>query len=161
MRSLRSLDIANTRIGGMLPSWIENLDRLVIIDVAHCRFHGPLTFNISRLRFLRDVVLSGNSFTGSLPQLLPPSLEVALFQDNSFSGSIPRYYSSRLRLLDISGNALVGRIPASIFGIPSLELFAASLNCLQSELPDSICLATNLRFLYLDGLDLGTKGYAD
>jgi hypothetical protein len=27
------------------------------------------------------------------------------------------------------------------------------------ELPNSICTATNLQNLYLDGLDLGTKGY--
>ena len=78
-------------------------------------------------------------------------------QQNAFSGTIPSDFTLRLRRLDISRNILSGSIPAEMFRIPYLDLFGASLNCLSKKLPDSICQATTLQRLYLDGLDAGER----
>jgi len=81
---------------------------------------------------------------------------VSIFlQDNYFSGKIPEFFSATLRYLDVGGNKLTGHIPASIFQLPALLLFGASRNCINEELPASICQATKLKALYLDGLGRG------
>ena len=64
--------------------------------------------------------LSGNSFTGQLPEL-PPSLREIRVQGNELQGSIPRGYGflRHLHTLKAEENRLTGNIPSGV--LPPVE----------------------------------------
>ena len=108
-------------------------------------------------QFLVELMLNDNSFSGTLPTDLMSSrhLTVLQVQRNILEGSIS--FTSDLKLLttvDISDNRFSGTLPASVFTLPSLEVFAATTNCFTGALPETICNATRLETLVLDGLQV-------
>ena len=108
-------------------------------------------------QFLFELMLNDNSFSGALPTNLTNSryLGVLQVQRNIFEGSIS--FTSDQKLLttvDISDNRFSGTLPASVFTLPSLEVFAATTNCFTGALPETICNATRLETLVLDGLQV-------
>jgi len=153
---LLGIDVSNTSLGGALPFWIGEWANIRTLRLSRCRFVSSLPLSITKLKFLTALDLAGNAFTGHLPIMRHfQELRDVYVQQNAFSGTIPTDFASSLMRLDVSRNELTGSIPAEIFLIRSLELFGASLNCLSEELPGSICGATGLTQVYLDGLGAG------
>jgi len=145
--------MSNTLLGGPLPAWIGELTSLNDIILSRCRLTSSIPSSISKLHRLEIFDIGDNALTGALPDMRHfPKISEVYYEKNFFSGLIPYNFSSSLRRLDLSRNMLAGSISPHLFRIPSLELFGVSLNCLSEELPESICQATRLQYLYLDGL---------
>lgn len=49
------------------------------------------------------------------------------------------------------GNQFTGALPTKLFGIESLDLFTASINCLHGTIPESVCDSPLLNEFALDG----------
>ena len=116
----------------------------------------PAFSNLTNLQYL---YLDDNSLSGAVPHSFSNlmSLQTLLLYNNrltSFSFDAPSRLSN-LMLIDVSNNWLVGSLSPSFFLLPNLQNFAASGNCLQGSLPSTICNATNLVTLSLDGLSSG------
>ncbi|KAM5588169.1 receptor-like protein 4 [Rosa sericea] len=81
---------------------------------------GFLRDDISKLRHLQSLNLSGNNIHGPIPTSLGaiPSLEVLDLSYNSFNGSIPETLGqlTSLRRLYLNSNSLSGRVPAALGG---------------------------------------------
>ncbi|KAK9267255.1 hypothetical protein L1049_009677 [Liquidambar formosana] len=81
---------------------------------------GFLPNDVSQLRHLQSINLSGNSIHGVIPSSLGTiaSLEILDLSYNFFNGSIPESLGqlTTLRRLDLNGNSLSGRVPAALAG---------------------------------------------
>ncbi|KAI3456239.1 hypothetical protein Pfo_012902 [Paulownia fortunei] len=81
---------------------------------------GFIPNDISQLRHLQSINLSGNSISGVIPSSLGTitSLEILDLSFNFFNGSIPESLGqlTSLRILDLNGNSLSGRVPAALGG---------------------------------------------
>ncbi|XAR66488.1 Non-specific serine/threonine protein kinase [Bertholletia excelsa] len=79
---------------------------------------GFLLNDISKLRHLQSINLSGNSIQGSIPPSLGmiTSLEILDLSYNFFNGSIPESLGQlvSLRRLNLNGNSLSGKVPAAL-----------------------------------------------
>ncbi|XP_009598531.1 receptor-like protein 4 [Nicotiana tomentosiformis] len=82
--------------------------------------HGFLPDDVSRLRHLQSINLSGNSIQGPIPSALGTitSLEKLDFSYNFFNGSIPESLGqlTSLQTLNLNGNLLSGKIPTALGG---------------------------------------------
>ncbi|XP_050371283.1 receptor-like protein 4 [Argentina anserina] len=81
---------------------------------------GFLQDDISKLRHLQSINLSGNNIHGPIPSSLGAitSLEVLDLSYNSFNGSIPETLGqlTSLQRLYLNSNSLSGRVPAALGG---------------------------------------------
>ncbi|KAL6567391.1 hypothetical protein OROGR_001059 [Orobanche gracilis] len=81
---------------------------------------GVLPDDISQLRHLQSINLSGNGISGVIPSSLGniTRLEILDMSYNDFNGSIPESIGrlTSLRILDLNGNSLSGRVPAALGG---------------------------------------------
>jgi len=69
MTALRSLDLGNSLMGGELPPELYRLPELIELRLPNANFEGTLSENFSFLnQTIRDVILSGNNFVGSIPE---------------------------------------------------------------------------------------------
>ncbi|KAF8758084.1 hypothetical protein HU200_010747 [Digitaria exilis] len=75
----------------------------VLIDLSHNRFHGPIPTTIGKLSALHVLNMSGNAFTGVIPEELALSL-------------------TSLEWINLSYNTLSGRIPSG----PQFSTFPSS-----------------------------------
>jgi len=132
-RNLSSFTANDNQFTGTLPSTLSKLVYLVDFYIQNNKLHGVIPPDLHKMSSLEDFVLAGNNFRGSL--------------DYVFRAPLPA-----LRIVDISNNQLHGRLPAVLFNSTSLEYFVSSVNCFRDEIPDSICTATNLRYLSLFAL---------
>ena len=162
------LDLSSNKLTGVIPSRLMNLpiEQLIISDN---KLNGKLPeFVESICKKLILINLNNNMLEGNLPLSLTTcsSLESLYISSNSLSGSISSYFNHsnfpKLKSIDLSKNEFTGQFPSSVFMFPLLENLYMSLNCFRSFPGDSICSATNLKILVLDGLSVGkscTKPY--
>ena len=107
---------------------------------------------------LVSLFLYQNQLSGCIPKEVSElkNMSVLLLYDNKFTCSIESLFSaaqSTLQTIDISSNRLTGGLPSSIFTLPQLETLSLAENCFSTtSLPDTVCNASSLRSLILDGL---------
>ncbi|KAK8583539.1 hypothetical protein V6N12_067806 [Hibiscus sabdariffa] len=98
--------------------------------------------------------LSGNSFSGNIPQILGncSQLNTILLNDNGFEGSIPhQIFSSKwLTRIDLGYNSLSGEIPPEVSLCTNLEYVGLYNNFLSGVVPDEMFSLPNLKYLYLN-----------
>ncbi|KAJ9174334.1 hypothetical protein P3X46_017367 [Hevea brasiliensis] len=118
---------------------------------------GILNNSISYLCLHKHLVsldLSGNNFTGVIPQLLGNCghLNTILLNDNGFEGLIPTelFQSKLLLLVDLGYNSLSGNIPPEVSFCPNLEYIGLYNNYLSGEVPSEVFSLSKLKFLYLN-----------
>ncbi|KAK8473915.1 hypothetical protein V6N13_149225 [Hibiscus sabdariffa] len=165
--SLQSLVVGDTDFGGQLPESIGNLDLLTRIELAHCKFTGPipktlekLTHNnfsgplpsFTSLRNLTELILLDNQLNGSILSTnwssLPNLVSLGLGR-NSFSGLIPLSSFQKLNnlaVLDLSYNHM--SIDSSFTNLPNVT----SLNlasCNLTKFPEFLKNLSNLYYLDL------------
>ncbi|BFG29752.1 hypothetical protein CerSpe_160260 [Prunus speciosa] len=98
---ITSIALADMALKGQLPSDIELLSELEILNLVGCSFFGRIPDTIGSLQQLSYLSLKNNSFDG----MIPPSI-----------GNL-----SNLFFLDLSDNKLVGSFPVSIGTTPGLD----------------------------------------
>ncbi|KAL7084558.1 hypothetical protein ACP275_14G230500 [Erythranthe tilingii] len=144
--NVEDLDLSNTGISGIVPSWIW---KITYLNISHNQLHG----NIPIISDTAQIYLSSNRFTGSLPQI-PANAAKIDFSNNSFSGGLSHFlcdknqtYSSNF--LHLGGNHLSGEIPDCWVKWPSMEYLNLGNNMLSGIIPNSIGFLTRLRSLNL------------
>ncbi|KAG8479569.1 hypothetical protein CXB51_029365 [Gossypium anomalum] len=161
-KKLFVLDISDAGISDVVPTWFLNLptqfeylnlsfNQLTggisylnvrdIVDLRSNQFRGPLP---RVFRNLRHLILSNNSFSGSLFELVCNSssgelMEVLYIDKNLISGEIPDCWNhwQDLGLLDLGSNNLTGKIPPSL-GHVNLTVLNLRNNSMFGELPSTL-----------------------
>ncbi|ORX42297.1 L domain-like protein [Piromyces finnis] len=110
---------------------LENLTRLVYLDLSDQGYHGSLPSELGNLSNLQYIYLSNNAFTGSIPSefgnLL--KLEILSLRDNLLSGFIPPELGRlNLEYLDIRNNGFSGSIPQEILNNNISKFFHDNYN---------------------------------
>ncbi|KAH7443904.1 hypothetical protein KP509_02G055000 [Ceratopteris richardii] len=124
LRTLQILNINGNLLSGTLPITVSSIVNLVKCRLQNNQFTGYLP-DLSSLKQLRLLDLSGNRFYGSLPLKFPPSLFSASFRNNLLRGGFTKQHVRALNpalvVLDVSTNRLSGPVDASLFQHPSLQ----------------------------------------
>jgi Leucine-rich repeat (LRR) protein len=137
--SLEEAQFTRNFLTGSLPSSLTNLTRLGVLYLQENQFSGDVTCQLASLPSLQQLFLQSNHFTGHLKDL---------FALNHSANT-----TNNLINLDVSGNLFSGMIPSDLFLFPRIKSISLSVNCLERQFPSSICEATSLNVLSMDGLE--------
>ena len=174
MKHLPELSLEGTAIKG-LPSSIENLTGLALLNLKDCKSLESLPSSIFKLKSLKTLILSNCSRLKKLPKIqenkeslmdvfldgsaipeLPSSIEclnglVSLNLTNCKKlASLPQNICelTSLRILDLCGCSKLKELPDDLESLQCLVNLKADSSGIQ-EVPHSINLLTNLRVLSL------------
>uniref|UniRef100_A0A0E0PJP7 non-specific serine/threonine protein kinase n=1 Tax=Oryza rufipogon TaxID=4529 RepID=A0A0E0PJP7_ORYRU len=126
LTNLRIGDIVN---GSSSLAFISNLTSLSNLILRNCKISGNLApVDFSKFGVLTLLFLGNNSFTGSLPDAISPSLKAIDFSYNQLTGGLPSWATqNNFQLNLVANNFELGTIGHST--LPS------GLNCLQQDTP--------------------------
>lgn len=109
--------LTRTRLVGILPNWLGQLQNLVQLNLDSNFFHVSVPAAFGTLRHLAILILKQNELNGTLPNNL---------------GQI-----SNLSILDVSSNRLTGTLPDSLGKLSELSFLDVSSNCLTGIVSES------------------------
>jgi RHS repeat-associated protein len=142
---------------GPLPSWLQNLTKLTILNFASASRTGDLS-PIYGLTQLSSLHLQSNQLTGTIsPAIGNLTKLVNLYLNvNQLSGNIPAEIGNLppLNTLQLSNNQLSGSIPSTIGNLVNLTSLTLSSNQLTGGIPSSIGNLTFLTVLNLSSNQL-------
>ncbi|XP_057990660.1 receptor-like protein 33 [Hevea brasiliensis] len=154
---LRIFDLSNNMFSGPLPAeYFNNFKAMMIFDLNmkymgapnHSSYDYSVSLTLKGLEIelvkiqtlLTSIDLSGNKFTGEIPQSIGKlkSLKLLNLSHNQLTGNIQPSLGnlSNLESLDLSSNLLVGRIPMQLTYLTFLEVFRVSHNQLEGPIPE-------------------------
>ncbi|KAF7850604.1 hypothetical protein BT93_L5208 [Corymbia citriodora subsp. variegata] len=157
-RNLEVLDMGNNSITGQLPPF-GALPNLRVVRLANNRLFGSLPNELfESLIPLEELDLSGNGFTGSIPDINSTTLRTLNLSSNHLSGSLPglpktcttvdlssnmistdistiQNWQAPLEFLDLSSNKLSGTFPYLSSQFESLITLKLQNNSLEGNLP--------------------------
>ncbi|KAL8129739.1 hypothetical protein V2J09_018894 [Rumex salicifolius] len=121
------------------------------ISLNAANLGGELGTNLDSFRSIISIELSNNHIGGTLPSNLPPTMKTFLLSGNQFTGSLPNGISMLSQLTDISlsNNNLTGQIPDIFQLLTGLINFDLSVNNLSGLLPPSMSNLSSLTTLHL------------
>nr|XP_048330199.1 receptor-like protein 7 isoform X1 [Ziziphus jujuba var. spinosa]XP_048330200.1 receptor-like protein 7 isoform X1 [Ziziphus jujuba var. spinosa] len=135
---LKELRLDGSGFSGSLPSSIQMLDSLDILDVDSCDFSGPFPSSLGKLNKLTYLNLGVNNFSGQIPCSLQnlTHLTVLDLHDNQICGPIPSWLGNltHLKFLEFSYNQLHGLVPQSLSNLMDLETLYLKTNKLNGTL---------------------------
>ncbi|GLT41434.1 hypothetical protein SLA2020_155000 [Shorea laevis] len=163
-RHLESLDISNSRISSIIPSWFFDFSHpLSFLNLSHNQIHGQLpsisSFNDSLSHIFTDLTfldLSHNLLSGSLSNFLCLGLNQTMDQmyvlnlgNNVLSRELPNCWSQwpNLVVIILDNNRFTGEIPSTMGTLQSLESLHLHSNNLFGEIPVSIRYCKALKTL--------------
>lgn len=154
--SLQELRLAGTKFSGKIPESIGNLRNLTMLDLSSCQFYGLIPI-LAQWPMIRQVDLSGNNLTGSLPTdgyLSLHNLTEVDLSNNSISGAIPAslFSHTSLEYLSLLQNNFTGNFLLYPNISSSLREIDVSFNKLQGPLPKLLS-----KFVGLEWLDLSSN----
>jgi Leucine-rich repeat (LRR) protein len=142
---MSTLDLSNNKIGGTIPSWIQNIGNqtLLSLNLSHNHFTGlEVNTLFHSLDTLVILDLHSNMLKGSVP--LPPSSIIVFDLSNNLFSFLPPTFASYLGFtlyLSLSNNSITGFIPGLICNASYLQVLDLSYNNFGGELPH--CLLEN------------------
>ncbi|KAE8768780.1 LRR receptor-like serine/threonine-protein kinase FLS2 [Hordeum vulgare] len=155
MTYLQVLDISDNEIMNMTMTrnLLNNLCSLEIINLSYNEISGDIEVLMDSLpqctrKKLQELDLSGNKFSGSLPNFIGnfTRLSILSLSENSLAGHIPPQLGNLtcLTSLDLDDNHLTGSIPAEFGALTSLTYLGICSNDLNGGIPAEL---GNLRYL--------------
>ncbi|KAJ8775248.1 hypothetical protein K2173_020252 [Erythroxylum novogranatense] len=152
--NLRALVIANCRLRGSLPLWLNDCKKLQVLDLSWNLLGGALPIWLGNFRHLFYLDLSNNSFTGNMPKSLT-ELKALTNRNITLEGmlaEVPFYrrrqqnstglaYNSLGSLpptLDLSRNNLSGPIWPAFGKLIGLHVLNLKNNYLSGSIPDGL-----------------------
>nr|XP_048330766.1 receptor-like protein 7 [Ziziphus jujuba var. spinosa] len=135
---LKELILYESLFSGSLPSSIQMLDSLDLLDVFYCNFSGPIPSSLGKLTQLTTIHLGHNNFHGYLPsslQNLTQLTSLYLF-NNHITGPIPPWLGNltKLNILQLAHNQFYGLVPQSLSNLMNLETLSLHTNKLNGTL---------------------------
>ncbi|CAI0552251.1 unnamed protein product [Linum tenue] len=157
---LQELGVGLNNLGGSFPDSVGNLSiQLVLLIISDNWITGSIPSGLENLVNLNMVDLSLNLFTGRIPSYFGnfSNLQGLQLQGNQFSGRIPSSLGNltQLNRVDISSNHLEGAIPSSLGRCRQLGRLDLSANKLTGEIPTNIFKLSSLS----DGLNLSRNSF--
>ncbi|KQK09670.1 receptor-like protein kinase 5 [Brachypodium distachyon] len=159
--SLRHLDLSQNYLAGELPAGIgrdigQNLTFLILSGNS---FNGTIPTSLSRLRNLQRLSLDNNNFAGTVPAELGDltSLWRLELANNSFAaGELPSSFKKLTKLTTFwaAWCNLVGDFPSYVADMPELEMLDLSVNALTGSIPPGIWSLPKLQILTIYGNNL-------
>jgi Leucine-rich repeat (LRR) protein len=160
---LKALVLSENNFQGGIPSQVHDMKNLTKLDIGNNKLSGPFPWSLLQtdagLPALTDLLLDGNAFTGTIPDLdanvdgvsnedkvIVSNLRTDLLRQlhvarNRLTGHIPeslgRQFAS-LRKLSLGSNALVGTIPSSVAKMSHMVGLDLSQNRLTGTVPHQI-----------------------
>eukprot|EP01031_Cornospumella_fuschlensis_P026608 gene26609-32157_t len=177
--NLIELSLTGNHLSGTFPSALNNLTFLAILLIADNKLAGNLNnlYNPSVQRYVRDIDVSRNFFTGTIPGFLfhVPELSTFSADSNCLRGTLPEDICDAIQLsaLVLAGvstahrcrrplfpgskslrafildRRLGGTIPACIPSLPFLHTLQLAGNDLSGSLPPNMTVNMQLRDLTL------------
>lgn len=143
-------DATNGNAWSKRDNWFENPDlstwcgvtltpdgcNVQAINLSENRLSGSLA-NLATLDLaaLRELNLSLNQITGTVPNFQLPSLQKINLSNNQLSGNLPSLVACRSLIeISLSTNNFVGNIPA--YNLPNLQTLVLSKNELTGSIPN-------------------------
>lgn len=145
-------DATNGNAWSKRDNWFENPDlstwcgvtltldgcNVQAINMRDNRVSGSLaTLATLDLAFLRELDLSQNQITGTVPNFQLPSLQKINLSNNHLSGNLPSLVACRSLIeISFSMNSFTGNIPT--YNLPNLQTLVLSTNQLTGSIPNMI-----------------------
>ncbi|CAI0389501.1 unnamed protein product [Linum tenue] len=102
----------------------------------------PYSYQGRNLLLMSGINLSGNNFTGEIPEEFGnlTSIKLLNLSHNALTGSIPSTFSKfeQIESLDLCYNNLTGSIPAQLVDLNSLAVFSVAYNNLSGRTPERV-----------------------
>nr|XP_019704711.2 probable LRR receptor-like serine/threonine-protein kinase At3g47570 [Elaeis guineensis] len=170
--NLKTLDLSNNMLEGMLPISIANLStQLTWLGLGGNRINGNISAEIGRYINLHMLLMDRMLLTGITHSMMTKTddfdvirsvipatigklqkLEKLFLNENQFTGALPSSLGDLTQLLELhlDQNSLQGGIPSSFKNLQKLELLDLSHNKLYGSLPKEIAdLAALTHYLNL------------
>lgn len=151
LEALEDLLLSQNLLQGYIPQAVGNLSNLKIISAYQNSLSGPMPqLNWESLRWVN---LASNNLSGEIPGNMCASgqLEVLILTNNSFNGTLPASLGSchALTTLRVGDNSFSGEIPDGVGKLESLIYFVADQNNLTGPIPAGMSGCKNLTLLNL------------
>lgn len=152
LKSLKYFSLAgNQNIGGTLEDWLLNsFDSLHELTLSNCGLQGEIPSNIDQLKSLIILDLGGNALRGEIPLAsMPPHLKHVRLAGNKLTGTLNSAVDNlrEIETFDVSRNKLKGDVPGELLALPLLEILDLSDNEFTGALKSSPMTTSNLRIL--------------
>ncbi|KAD4179500.1 hypothetical protein E3N88_28091 [Mikania micrantha] len=174
--NLKKLQMNKNHLTGSIPETLVNLQNLTLLILYENQLNGSIPREIGKMTKLEHVELQLNQLSGSIPPSLGElkSLNVLSLHSNKLSGPIPQELGNLTSLhnLQLGLNQLSGSIPSSFGNLQALEKLSIndnqlsgpiphefgkmkwvsieiSNNSFSGSLPDEICNARKLQYIYV------------
>lgn len=140
----------NQMIGSTLIEELGNLAFLETFRLRQTGLKGPLPNVISNLYSLRELDLSMNALTGSIPDTFfhqLRKLEVLDLSYNLMTGTIPfgiGSHSNNMEVIQLSNNIFIGSLPLDGFKKFNLKFLDVSVNELSGSISPALLKHVNL-----------------
>ncbi|KAH6823073.1 hypothetical protein C2S53_002067 [Perilla frutescens var. hirtella] len=121
LEALRFLSFENNSFSGPMPDF-NRLSWLKSLFLSGNQFSGEIPNDFfSNMGSLKKLELSANNFSGRIPTSLQKldSLMEILLQQNHFWGPVPSFEQKSVQIIDLSNNNLDGEIPQSMSRFPA------------------------------------------
>ncbi|TYG78087.1 hypothetical protein ES288_D02G028900v1 [Gossypium darwinii] len=154
---LRYVDLSHNNFSGTVPTWLlENNTKLEDLILKGNSFTGTLSFSSALISNVSSIDISENKIQGQIPTSICstfPHLSRLFLSKNAFEGNIPLCLSGMkdLSILDLSNNQLYGKVPEELITKGSLTILRLSNNNFSGNVVPAILKANGLQNLYLDG----------
>lgn len=145
---LLSLNLSSNKLSQKLSD-LSGFPQLEVLDLSYNLFPSEnLSAYLGSFPRLRSMNLSSNKLNGDIPLSMAGSLAELVLSGNQFSGSIPQalFGYGNLTLLDLSQNDLSGAVPDEFKSLPKLQTLLLSGNTLSGKIPVSLNVTRLTRF---------------
>lgn len=151
---VQHLNLAANQLNGSIPTELEYLSSLIILDLNSNLLSGSIPPELGNLPILEELWLHFNSLTGSIPPELGDlsSLKILSLRSNLLDGTLPVELGklSSLVQLSLSANQLTGSIPQELGDLSNLLLLYLSNNQLSGSIPPELGNLSLLEVLFLN-----------
>ncbi|PQP97522.1 LRR receptor-like serine/threonine-protein kinase GSO1 [Prunus yedoensis var. nudiflora] len=145
--SLLTLDMSYNDLKFPFPEWFFNLSSLRKLYLSSNFLGGPVPSEFQSLKSLQALDLSFNDLLGQIPKFLGNfcNLKTLNLANNQFEGGIQELLgglsscpNSELESLDLSSNNLKSQLPASIGMLHNLKYLKLYINDMSGSIPESL-----------------------
>lgn len=165
--NVKVLIIANCRLSGTMPQWLQRCTQLQLLDISWNRLAGAIPEWVGSFGLLFYLDLSNNSFTGGIPKSITgldclvnrtisakngsslPDFPYFMRTNLSLKGNQYNQVSSFRPTIDLSHNLLSGEIWPEFGNLKRLHVLNLGFNSFTGPIPSYLSLMTSVESLDL------------